>query len=86
LYDYKKEIGGIFRKLIDLSPDNLSKNFEEPATIVLESERSAWANAIKHLRPFLKDLKLNNKDLEKYIHSFCLQSYSNAIRSSFDKN
>jgi hypothetical protein len=85
-HDYKEKIGSIFREIINLPINNLSADFEEAAASVLESERSAWAYALKHLRPFLKDLKLGNKDLEKYIHSFCLQSYSNAINSTFSKN
>jgi len=60
------------------SPDDTGvyKPTENDLVTILNSERNAWAFAIKKLKPFLKNLNIDNQDLRVYIHDYALKSYS----------
>lgn len=56
------------------------KVWEMGAQNLLQLERDAWAIALKDLKPFVEDLNLKRSNLRNYLHSKCLQSYSELIR------
>ncbi len=59
---------------------------EDDAASVLMRERSAWAFALKDLKPYIKDLKINTENLKNFIHGGCLESYSTNIRNTIEYN
>lgn len=52
---------------------------------ILRTERSAWAFALRNLKPFYNDLGLTNEIINKEIHDYALRSYSNNVRSKIEK-
>lgn len=55
-----------------MNKDELKKRCE----LKLEEERSAWAFALKKLKPFIKkDGLFSKKDVLNYVHDVCLQTY-----------
>lgn len=61
------------------------KVIEGDLEIMLRTERNAWAHALKNIKPFVNDLNIDIDDINKYSHGYCLQSYSDLIRRSFNK-
>jgi len=50
------------------------------ASRVLRDERDAWSFALQKIKPFMKDLNIDIKDIENIIHHNALYSYSWLIR------
>ena len=61
------------------------KLLEHDLEILLRTERNAWAHALKNIRPFIKDLGINPKEIYTYNHGRCLQGYSDFIRKAAKK-
>jgi hypothetical protein len=53
---------------------------------VLRDERDAWAQALKKLQPFMKDLEVDVDTVFDFIHGTCLESYSRVIEDKILKN
>lgn len=51
---------------------------EKEAEAILESERKAWAFALKKIRPFLEDDQ--REQVLEFIHNYCLNYYSGNLR------
>lgn len=62
-----------------ISRKELKNINEQQAELFIKEERGAWAYALNIIRPFIKDLALNLKDIDKYIHEDCLKSHSEKI-------
>lgn len=54
---------------------------EEGAQIRMIRERTAWAIALKNIKPFLTDLKIDPNNLKEFIHNYSLQAHSNFVRN-----
>jgi hypothetical protein len=57
------------------------KDWSGSAEYLIAHERAAWGFALRDLKPFIKDLKIETKGLDKFVHGRCLQSYSDFIRT-----
>ncbi len=66
-------------------PGDNVRETDEYLTVKLESERNAWAFALKKLKHILPALNLTESELNDIIHKFALHSYSKETREIREK-
>lgn len=77
------ELGHIHNKERDISETREVCDEEDKGNIaakLIEIERRNWAYALQKSRPFLKDMEIDEKDLEGLIHHWALGSHSETMK------
>ncbi|HEY4715469.1 MAG TPA: hypothetical protein VIH31_03105 [Candidatus Paceibacterota bacterium] len=74
-----------FKMSSDLYGSNAFKLTKDDLSVVLKSERDAWAFTLKTLKPFFKDMEIEMQDLKAFVHDFALQTYSEEIHNIIEK-
>lgn len=71
----KKMPKSISDEEFNICTELLDRNLIGVDAITLNSERTAWAYALRKLRPFIKNLGIEEKELNEFIHDLGLASY-----------
>jgi hypothetical protein len=86
-----KEMTGDMDRLFDLRYKNImaggddQKIAKEQDAILIKQERTAWAYALKKIKPAIASLDIPDESLDKFVHDFTMGSHCKSMQEDYSE-